>query len=412
MSNTTPVDIESSRKSGAKRATRNMFYRIGLIWLTYVVFFVVANVKSDPDASVWSDGLTLSSSALLAIISFFVSRNEIEKGNRAAFLNWSLLFGVNALLPPIYTEVKDVLLRADGYATVYFIEYSCAIYLFLLSMSVAFAVIHSIWRKWSISRKYHVTLLIVGTTWLYLFHPYLSDPRFLYGTADIKDYRVVNKALEQFHDLGIVHPTSRDIALSIRLFSETGNGQRFELSEIEKERRVAELFPYMEADNHRPLVLKPLNENIVAMSSMCVCVIFIFIIFHYLKDPPKTAYLEKVILVMLPYCTFEAVHAYVFSTMHSREMFIRSFIVGQFFSVATMMMLVFVLLLRLRFVLSAEGRFYERHLATDPAHITRWRDSFDNWILHQFMNAKELEERFAIQGKRTGERNNADGKGI
>ena len=374
-------------------------YKIMLSWFVFVVFYICARLMTRSDLTSWSNGITLSSSALVAIVSFFVSQKEIEKGNRAAFFNFALIFGVNALLTPAYVLLSDTLLSKDAYATVYFNQYNYALYQFLLSLSVVFAVLHSIRRNWKTYRKYVLSLIVVGCGWLYLFLPYLSDPRFLYSTEDVQLYRLIDKALSRFHETEDCQPTSREIAESIRLFWADDRGERHELVGIEKERRVAELMPYMDGDNHRILILRPLNRNIFLMGLMNLTAIIVFIAFHYLKDPPKGAYLEKVILLMLPYCTFETVHAYVFSNMHSTQAFLRAFALGQMFSVATMLMLILVFCLRLRFLSSIEGRYYESHLVTDPAHITRWRDAFDNWVLRQFMNPGELEQRFLIQGQ-------------
>ena len=53
--------------------------------------------------------------------------------------------------------------------------------------------------------------------------------------------------------------------------------------------------------------------------------------------------------------------------------------------------------LRLHFIKSVEGGYYERRLIEGPEGITRWRDAFDNWVVRQFMNQGELERRFLIQ---------------
>jgi len=68
-------------------------------------------------------------------------------------------------------------------------------------------------------------------------------------------------------------------------------------------------------------------------------------------------------------------------------------------SMGIMLPILLVLILRLRFIQSVEGRFYESRLIDDASRITRWRDALDNWVLRHFMNSKELEQRFVIQSK-------------
>jgi hypothetical protein len=46
--------------------------------------------------------------------------------------------------------------------------------------------------------------------------------------------------------------------------------------------------------------------------------------------------------------------------------------------------------LRLRFVTSVAGEFYENELVHSAQRITRWRDGLDNIILHHFFNPKAV----------------------
>jgi hypothetical protein len=50
------------------------------------------------------------------------------------------------------------------------------------------------------------------------------------------------------------------------------------------------------------------------------------------------------------------------------------------------MLIAGVLFLRLRFITSPNGSFYEQEIATSPKGITRWRDMFDDLILTHFIN--------------------------
>jgi hypothetical protein len=49
--------------------------------------------------------------------------------------------------------------------------------------------------------------------------------------------------------------------------------------------------------------------------------------------------------------------------------------------------------LRLRFITSVKGEFYERELVSDSEHISRWRDAFDNLVVRHFLNPKAIHGR-------------------
>jgi hypothetical protein len=373
--------------------------RIVLPWMSYLALyaFAVSCVRFEPPP--WSDAIILSCSALLSILSFLVSRAELERGNRLAYANFAILFGLNALLRPAYLILSDNLLRLDRFANVYFIQYYSAQYQLLLSLSVMFAIVHSVWRFPAAVGMYSFSLTCVLGLWLLLFSPYILDPMYLYTTQDIVDFRELSNTVDRLRQSGETSPSVGDIAATVKLYKDKSDSSKEELSVVERYRRVADLMPFLEKDNHRPLLLRPLNRSIVGMNALNVTAIILFLIYHYLKDPPKAAYLEKVILLFLPFCSFELLHSYVFGTLDNQETFWTTFMWGQYFSVGIMVLLMCVFSLRLRFVLSIEGHYYENRLMSDPTHITRWRDAFDNWILRQFMNPRDLDQRFLVHQK-------------
>jgi len=48
--------------------------------------------------------------------------------------------------------------------------------------------------------------------------------------------------------------------------------------------------------------------------------------------------------------------------------------------------------LRLRFIKSVKGEFYENELASRPAGVMRWRDALDNLVIRHFLDPR-LESR-------------------
>jgi hypothetical protein len=49
--------------------------------------------------------------------------------------------------------------------------------------------------------------------------------------------------------------------------------------------------------------------------------------------------------------------------------------------------------MRLRFITSVKGEFYERELVSDSEHISRWRDAFDNLVVRHFLNPQAFHGR-------------------
>jgi hypothetical protein len=115
-----------------------------------------------------------------------------------------------------------------------------------------------------------------------------------------------------------------------------------------------------------------------------------------MKDPPQGAYIEKIVFLMLVFCTLEALHAY--SSMHVLQWnaLISMIDIGSYISVFVLTLLSAFFGLRLRFVTSVKGEFYEQELALSPSGITRWRDLMDNVIIEKFFNRKLLLGRFMV----------------
>ncbi|MEK6755864.1 MAG: hypothetical protein AABZ02_06910, partial [Bacteroidota bacterium] len=165
------------------------------------------------------------------------------------------------------------------------------------------------------------------------------------------------------------------------------------LLDDEKVRRVTEILPYIEGSNVNVLLLKPLYLNTIYLNVLCVVFIFLFFGYQYKNDPPQGAYLEKIIFLFLPYCSLEILHhfAYIKSVEYSTYLYVKE--IGRYLSAANLVLLMVFFSLRLRFITSVKGEFYERELVSDSEHISRWRDAFDNLIVRHFLNPKALHGR-------------------
>jgi len=109
--------------------------------------------------------------------------------------------------------------------------------------------------------------------------------------------------------------------------------------------------------------------------------------------------MEKIVWCLLPYCGFEALHTFAFTRVTTVDLHDNIGDIGRYLSMSIMWIMLLLFSLRLRFLQTVEGDYYERRLSSDASRITRWRDAFDSWILQQFMNPGELDRRFLSQRK-------------
>jgi hypothetical protein len=63
---------------------------------------------------------------------------------------------------------------------------------------------------------------------------------------------------------------------------------------------------------------------------------------------------------------------------------------GQYITVALVMLMALFFALRLRFIGTVTGEFYETELAVNPHRVTRWKDGVDNLVLGKFFGLKPL----------------------
>jgi hypothetical protein len=222
---------------------------------------------------------------------------------------------------------------------------------------------------------------------------------YLYATSDVEDYRGIRSAIEDLQRGGVTNPSPEEIASQVgwRLPESAKLGMH--CSRRDREARVLEVLPFFQGDDVGLLVLRPLWRSSIVMASILVVSILLFVLYQYLADPPKSAYMEKVLWCLLLFCGFEALHHYAFVQVNHFGDFRAVELLGMYPSIGVMLALLSLLILRLRFIQSIEGRFYELRLIQDASRITRWRDALDNWVLRRFMNPKELEQRFVIQSK-------------
>jgi hypothetical protein len=281
----------------------------------------------------------------------------------------------------------------NPYASVFALQYLQALNCLLLAFAIVFVVVDSVFANFKVYQKYIVSVLIVGGVFVYYYHPFLQDAKYLYTTEDVKDYRAVSKTIDALASEGVANPTVDQVADRANLAVWKDGEQVGVLYKERKIQRVVELLPYLEGDNHIPLIYRPLFLNNIYMNVLCIVFIFLYFGYQYKNDPPQGAYIEKMIFLFLPYCSLEVLHHFAYIKSVEAATLTDIMQIGQYLSLANLLMIVFFFSLRLRFITSVKGEFYERELVSDAEHISRWRDAFDNLVVRHFLNPKAIHGR-------------------
>jgi hypothetical protein len=377
-----------------------LYQNILLTWFPFLVINLVGAMTLPEDLSARICRMLLGDlSALLAVVSLFLFRREIVKETRLFFLMLAGLFSLGGLLFGLFLVTKRWLMPLDEWAVFYEYQYQAQIYFLLLSGCVIYLIVDLSLRGLSKSQKYVLAFVVAGSVWGYLFYPYYANPKYLYTTSDVEDYRAIRATTEDLRRGGVMNPSPKEIAFQVSHYVPESAKLGIRRSTMDRVARVSEVLPYFRGDDISLLIFRPFWRACIVMASLSIVSILLFILYQYLADPPKSAYMEKVLWCLLPFCCFEALHHYAFVQVNHFEDFLALNLLGIYLSMGVMLALLLLLILRLRFIQSIEGRFYENRLIADATRITRWRDAFDNWILRQFMNPNELKQRFVTQSK-------------
>jgi hypothetical protein len=370
------------------------FKKLFVIWVGFVIGASILFVTLPHTTVVSTVGLVIDGLMfLIGIVSFYVFLKEPNPKNKPIFLNFSIFF-LASLVLFLNNFTGKAFWTREPYATFYAYQYfSSGVFFFLLAFAIVYVVFDSLFNDFKTYRKYILTFLVVGGTFAYYYHPVFESPRYLYSTENIVDLKVVSNVVDQLKNSGNEKPTVQEIAAVADLGAWKDGVQVGTLFEGEKLRRVAELLPYTEGSNFIALLYRPLYFNIIYMNVLCVIFIFLFFGYQYKNDPPQGAYIEKIVFLFLPYSSLEILHhyGYIKSVEYSALLDIQY--IGQYLTLLNLVFLLTFFSLRLRFITTVKGEFYERELVSDSEHISRWRDAFDNLIVRHFLNPQTLHGR-------------------
>jgi len=380
------------------------YQRVLFIWMVFLAVFVSCWVLLPHRNSLTMQAfVVLGVRLLIGIVALLIYLKEPSDTRKPVFLSFSLFFLVSLFwfVEP-FVGKNALLFSGEKYAVFYANQYLYAIDFFLLSFSIVYVVLDSLFGNFKSYQKFVFTFLIVGGMLAFYYHPYFEDAKYGYNTQDMRDWKMVDNSVAQLKAEGKESPAVAEIAAISQLGVWRDGKQIGVLLDEEKARRVAELLPYLEGQNYNVLLLKPLYLNTVYMNVLCVVFIFLYFGYQYKNDPPQGAYIEKIVFLFLPYCSLEILHHYAYIKSVQLSVLNDVTQIGHYLSLLNLGALLVFFSLRLRFITSVKGEFYERELVSDSEHISRWRDAFDNLIVRHFLNPQALHGRlFAPRTPRT-----------
>ncbi len=332
--------------------------------------------------------------ALLLIISIFIFLKEPNRKNKFIFLNFVLFFFV-LVLASVQEFVQMAIFTGEGnrYAGFLFGQYAIISYLFFLSVAIVYIVIDLMFRDFKTVSKYFLTLSIVLAFLGAFFLPYLKTPLFAYDQEEVKQYKTLFDALEKQLPAGADLepgniPSAVELANQVTLQSWQEGKPIGDLYPEQNIRVIESLIPYLPGANYAVLVLKPLLMKSIYMEVFIIGFIILFFGYQYKKDPPQGAYIDKIMFLFLLYCSMEILHNWGFKQSVEWKAFDEMFKIGQYVTALIEVMIMVFFSLRLRFITSVQGEFYETELATNPHQVSRWRDWLDELVLSQFFSFK------------------------
>lgn len=378
------------------------YQRILSVWVGCIVAYVATMAILPHREIPLASFISYSVQTLLAIVSTHIYRAEPTRKNRYIFLNFAVFFFLASVPAHLinFIGAEGIAFTSDQYRFVRTLvdQYVFRIgYFAILSFSIVYITIDLLFRDFSTARKYLATSSIVCGFVLYYYFPFFADPHHLRHTEESLQFHDVDSVYCAYTAQNGVAPSEDQLVTTVtEMFTYRNQAAVGVLYAAERERKVRELWPYLDGMNYIILVYKPLHTIAIQMAVLCIGFILLFFGYQYMKDPPQGAYIEKIMFLLFVFCTLEILHAYSF--IHSLQWSALTDVmnIGSYVSVAVLLLLTAFFALRLRFITSAKGEFYEQELAASPAGITRWRDLLDNVVIEKFFNRKLLLGRLMV----------------
>jgi hypothetical protein len=372
-----------------------LWMKIFLLWLGLLLAYLAGMTFFDHGATMLSAQINRIMQLALLLIAIFIFLREPNRKNKFIFLNFVLYFFFS--VPALLYDFVGVSFLVSKYTRFLYFQYLSIAYTTGLAFAVVYLVIDLMFHEYKVFQKYIASIQIVGSFVVYLFLPFFQNPHYLETTEEIKQWIVLRSYVDNNHgEHGVA-----DLANKVTLQAWKDGHAVADLYPAENFRRISELIPYIEGNNYKILEFQPLYMKTIFMDVLILFFILTFFGYQYRKDPPQGAYIDKIMFLVLLFVSMDILHNWGFIKSVEWGSFSELFTVGQYITVLAELLMVLFFGLRLRFIDSVPGQYYESELAVNPSGISRWRDWVDNAVLSQFFNLKLFNGRFFES--RTGE---------
>jgi hypothetical protein len=359
-------------------------------WGAFVALYSVAlltfpNRGMDPALFI-----VTATQVLLFLTSIAIVRHEVSPKNKFVFVNFGVFFSVS-----IFSAVgRFVGFNATFFADVersghYFDAYAAyGAYGFFLALAIVYLAIDALFRDFKTIQKYAVSAGIVGTFFVVYFSGFLTNPDYAYQTQDVLDWKRMYTAFEDYKEVHGTEPDAAELAAVQDMYVYQNAVPVATLHPEARLARVTQLYPYLHDLNYNILIMKPASYYMIFMGVVAVGFILLFFGYQYMRDPPQGAYIDKVMFLFLLFSSMEVLHNASYIKSLEWQTFAEIVGAGQYASSVVLLLITLFFALRLRFIMSVKGEFYEHELEARPAGITRWRDSLDTMVVESFFNRK------------------------
>ncbi len=361
--------------------------KILIIWFSIFSLFLVGMMFFPHKETSTAGHFNTFVQILLFLISIFIIRKEPNPKNKFIFINFLIYFAV-AFFSLLWDFMGIAIFPGYKYASHIYFQYTSIAYVLTLSFAIVYLVMDLLFRDFRVYQKYLATVVIVFTFFGYLFYPFFQEPLYLYSTEDIQQWRTLDAAADSYRNAHHEIPGPQVLGNNVTLQAWKNGVPVADLYPDANLKRIEELVPYLEYENWRVLLLKPLFLNMIYMNVLLVGFILLFFGYQYKKDPPQGAYIDKIMFLVLLSSSMDILHNWGYIKSVEWGSMTELFAVGQYITIFAEVMMVLFFSLRLRFITSVQGEFYELELAEHPKEISRWRDWVDNLVLSHFFNLK------------------------
>lgn len=359
--------------------------KVILIWILLLVglrlLFLLPHGHYEPMGLI-----NTSLQVLMCILSVQIARRS-HGAQLFVYINFVFSFGFVALLqagPFIGFGLFPIesYPNAPVFYNFYFNKLGLDFCILLVPVYIAFDYfIH----KRSVWVKYGLSLAIVCSFLTLSFGQYVSNPASLYDEREYKTLQALSVIQSQWTTQNGTNPSDNQLTVEF-LRNKTVPMNGTDLSS--RLRDCKDMLPYLREGGSTSVFWKPINLVGIETNLLVLFTIATLLFSFYSRNRSYYTYIDKLLILLFFSSALEIFHTYGAIRSVSLDNYYMVFKIGQYFTVGVLLIMVYTFDLKLRFVLSPTGDYYERVMLESPTSLTRWRDEIDTIILKTFSRGR------------------------